>query len=67
MTIATQGITAAAAAVGAGAVIVTNVHDITMIVTATESGRGIEAVVQDVAAQLVVSVAVEAAVGIVEM
>lgn len=63
----TEGITVAAAAVGAEAVIVMSVQDITMIVTVTESGREIGVVVQDVGAHLVVSVAVEAAVGIVEM
>jgi hypothetical protein len=43
MMTATQGIIVVAAAVGA--VIVTSVQDITMIITATQSGREIGAVV----------------------
>lgn len=66
MMIAMQGIIAAAAAAIVGAVIVMSGQDITMIAIATESGREIGAVVQDVEAQLAVLVAVEAEVGIVE-
>lgn len=62
--IATEGIIAAAVAAEAGAVIVMSDQDITMIVTATGSERGI-GVVADVEVQLVVWVAVEVEVGIV--
>lgn len=65
MMIAMEGIIAVAVAAGAGVVIVTSDRDITMIVTAIESGREIGAVVPDGEAHLVVSVAVEVEVGIV--
>ena len=65
--IATEGIIAVAVAAAAGAVIDMSGQDITRIVTAIESGRETEAAVQDVEAQLVVSVAAEAEVAIVEM
>lgn len=52
--IGTQGITGAAVGVVAGAVIATSGQDITMMIAVRENARGIGAVVQGVAAQVVV-------------